>query len=122
MIVLEKGNVILDKAKIIDKKNSQIESIIAQKFFSELDGESSLIIIKNEFDKTYRLTERLKVFAEGLQEGQELKSKIALEYFAKEYNIDLDLNYLKFLMNILEVYFEVNVKKAPETADFLGLL
>ncbi|MFX1276903.1 MAG: hypothetical protein ACFFBP_21045 [Promethearchaeota archaeon] len=121
-IVLDKDQILYDKNKTIDPKQSKIESIIVQKFYSEMDAKSSLIIIKNELYKSFRLTKGIEELARDNEEKGRLNSKVILNFLKDRFKIDLDLVYLKFLMNILEMYFGVKIKMVSESADFLELL
>lgn len=121
-IVLEKDRIFYDKDNIIDPKRSKIENVIVQKFYSEMDAKTSLIIIKNELYKSFRLTDGMVEFVRNYEEKGRLNSKVILKFLKDKFNIDLDLIYLKFLMNILEMYFGVKIRMVSESADFLELL
>lgn len=116
-IIIEQNKVIHDKQKILNAKNIKIETIIIQKFLEEYKIRTSLIILKNEIQKAYKLAEEIAHRMEELYANDEIQIDIK-DFFnnlAEGYNIKISLPYIRFLIDIVENYFE---KKIPEVWKF----
>ncbi len=121
-IVIDNNKVINDKEKVMNKKNMKIENALVQKFFSELDTKSSLIIIKNEIKKAYELSLNLIELNNSLEENELLSSKRAIDYLNGIYGIDVPLPYLELLMDVIENYFDIQLNRETDVGDFLGFI
>jgi len=120
-IVFEGNEVLNDKNKILTDKEISVERTIIEKFLSEADERSSLIILKNEVQKAYRLSEKIMEFVDNF-EGKEIQSKKILDYLSTEENIVIKIPYLRFLIDIVENYFNVKVPISSDISNFLGFL
>ena len=60
-IVVRGREIIYDKDKIIDSKKLRVERTFVQKFLDEYDLTSSIIILKNELQRAYRLSETIVI-------------------------------------------------------------
>ncbi|MFO7797163.1 MAG: hypothetical protein ACQERB_07125 [Promethearchaeati archaeon] len=120
-IVFEGNEVLNDKNKILTDKEISVERTIIEKFLSEADERSSLIILKNEIQKAYKLSEKIMEFVDNF-EGKEIQSKKILDYLSTEENIVIKIPYLRFLIDIVENYFNVKVPISSDISNFLGFL
>jgi len=102
-VVLDDKEVIKDKAKILKGKDVKIELKIVQKFITESNPKLSLIILRKEIQKAFKLS-------------KELSEEVVLEDLEKIYKIKISITYSKFLVDIVENYFKV---KVPEMWKFL---
>ena len=121
-LVLDGVKIIQDKEKIIKNSPSKIEQIIVQKFYTEFDQLSSLIIIKNEIGKISRIIQDILAFNNKLKEDETLYSKYLLEYLNKLYYANIKLPYLNFLLDVAETYFNAKLKRPNNMVDFFGLV
>ena len=121
-LVFEGSKIIQDKEKFNLNKKLKLENVIVQKFYSEFDPQSCLIIFKNEIQKSYRLAEQLIELNENLKEGEEFTTKLVFEYLLEHYHVKVPFNYILFLIDIIDNYFNVNLKKPSDSADLLYFL
>jgi len=111
-IVLEKKEIISDKDKILKEKETKVERKIVQKFFEEIEPKHSLIKLKIEIQKAFKLaTELSKRISElsTLERDINFDAKKIIEDLTNIYNVKISLSYLKFLVDIIENYFEVKI-------------
>ena len=102
------SEIINDKDQLYNSKKKIIENIIIQKFYSEYDEESSVILLSNENLKAYELSNSIKDFIEYSIEGLDIK-KIT-DHLKQEYNnIIIYPEYLNFLFDIIEHNFKVKI-------------
>ncbi len=120
-IILEGNKIIQDKKHIINSKDLKVERTIVEDFFSQDDINSSLLILKNEIRKSYNLAESIAEFVKKIN-GKEVQSKEILDHIAKKYNVEINIPYLDFLIEIVENYFNVKVPRSSNISNFLGLL
>ncbi len=106
----EDKNVIRDIDKIIDPKKLKVERRIVQKFFSETDKKSSLIVFKNEIQKAYDLSKTVADYITNHKEKEKIYSKNILKYLEKLHKIKLSLQYMNFLIEIVKNYFNVSFR------------
>ncbi|MFX1394577.1 MAG: hypothetical protein ACFFAH_13510 [Promethearchaeota archaeon] len=119
-IIIDNERVINDKSGILKPKTVKIEQIIIQKFLAEYDPKLSLILIKNEIRKAYKLTRELIEYNNSLKETEELTSKRILNYFQTVRGIKMQFEYLNFLKEIAKNYFEVELTISSEVSNFFG--
>jgi len=119
-IIIENDKVINDKSGILKPKTVKIEQIIIQKFLAERDPRVSLILIKNEIRKAYKLSKEVIEYNKSLKETEELTSKRILNYFQTIRGIKMQLEYLNFLKEIAKNYFEVELTISSEVSNFFG--
>ncbi|MBD3194151.1 MAG: hypothetical protein GF317_03790 [Candidatus Lokiarchaeota archaeon] len=120
-LIFEGNEIIQDKEKLIKSKDLKVERTIVERFLSEYDLRSSLIILRNEIKKSYTLAQSIVDYVNNF-EGKEVQSKKILDYLAEKHNIEIKIPYLKFLTNIVENYFDVEVPISSEIGNFLGFL
>lgn len=121
-IVFEGTKIIQDKTKFIKNRKLKIESTIAQKFYSEIDPYTSLIIIKNEVQKVYKLAEQIIEFNDSLEENQDFTTKKIFDHFFSIYQVKMPNDYLQFIIEIAETYFNAELKRPSTIADYFGFM
>jgi len=120
-LILDGISVLNDKDDIINEKDLKIERVIVQKFFAESDPEISIIIVKDEIFKIFRLVEILINFNNNYDENNRFTTKQAIEFFEKNYNFKMQIPYLLFLENIAEKRFNMSLFRSDKFTDFFGL-
>jgi hypothetical protein len=98
-----------------------VERTIVEKFLAESDERSSLIVLKNEIQKSYSLAEKVIEFINNYK-GKEIQSKKIIDYLAKEENVNIKIPYLRYLLDIVEHYFKMDVPISSDISNFLGFL
>ena len=121
-IVFQGNKIISIKDKTFNPKNIKIESSIIQNFFAEGDADLSLFTFRTEILKLYKLSQDLIDFSNNLKEKEEFNSKKATDYIYQTHHTRISYNYLSLLIDVIENYFKVNLKKSTDTADLLGYL
>lgn len=119
-IVIDDNEVLNDKNNIMKPKNINIERTIVQMFLGEQDTKSSLILIRNEIQKVFTLSQEIITLNKSLKEKEELTSKKIMDYFKEVKNIKMQPQYLDFLFEIINNYFNVNLAMSSKTSNFLG--
>jgi predicted transcriptional regulator len=102
-VVLDDRGVIKDKTKILKLKDVKVEPKIVQKFISETNPKSSLMKLRNEIQKAFKV-------------AKEASEEVVLEDLETMYETKISISYIKFLVDIVENYFQV---KVPEHWKFL---
>jgi len=120
-IILEGNDIVNDKEDILSEKKLNVERTVVEKFLAETDERSSLIILKNEIQKAYALADKIIEFINNFK-GKEIQSKKIIDYLSKEENINIKIPYLRFLLDIVEYYFKVDVPISSDISNFLGFL
>ncbi|MFX0042578.1 MAG: hypothetical protein ACFE8L_06680 [Candidatus Hodarchaeota archaeon] len=120
-LILKDRNIIQDKDKIIDPKKLEIEKTVSEKFLSEYDLMTGLILIRNEIHKAYKYS---KTIAELIKNNKEkvVTSKILVNEIARVHEENIKIPYLKFLIEIVKYYFNVEVPSIDGVTDLLGFL
>lgn len=121
-IIIGKNEILKDKKKVIDPLKVKVEKEIVIKFMDETELMSSLIILKNELNKAYSLSQYLIEFIENRDLKKDFTSKILIESVKEAKNVKITADYLDFLLEIVENYFEVEVPSRSDVSDFLGLI
>lgn len=121
-LILENSKVIKDKEKILNQKKLKFEKVIIQKFFEEKSSKSSILIIINEIKKIFILSKKIIDFNDNLEGNQKLDSKTLLDHFKAELDLKIQFPYLKYLMEIVRSYFQVEIDFTSDTIDFFKLL
>ncbi|TXT59136.1 MAG: hypothetical protein BAJALOKI3v1_1120001 [Promethearchaeota archaeon] len=120
-IILEGNEIVNDKDNILSDKKLNVERTIVEKFLAESDERSSLIVLKNEIQKSYSLAEKVIEFINNYK-GKEIQSKKIIDYLAKEENVNIKIPYLRYLLDIVEHYFKMDVPISSDISNFLGFL
>ena len=94
-----------------------IEKFIVNKFIVEPDLNTSLIILKNEFNKLYELSNAIGDFIHE-HSGEKMKSIGLINYLNQKYNVKIPQNYLNYLLEIVRYYFKIEIPKHLKVSFF----
>ncbi|MBN1214585.1 MAG: hypothetical protein JXA99_04000 [Candidatus Lokiarchaeota archaeon] len=119
-IILEGNKIIQDKDKIINPKDLKVERTIIQKFLSENDKLSSILILRKEIETSYRLAKSVVDFV-NTYKGKEIQSKEIIDHLFREFKIEVTIGYLDYIIKIVENAFNLKVPKSSDVSNFLGL-
>lgn len=119
-LIIDHNRILQDKENILKPKEINIEKVIIQKFLAEQEDNSSLIMIKNEIIKAFELSKEIIEFNNNLKKNEEFTSKRILDHFQNKKQVKIDRQYLDFLTNIVNNYFNVKLSKSSHVSDFLG--
>jgi hypothetical protein len=101
--------------KSINPKKLAVEKQIVQNFFSELDMNSGLILLRNDIQKAYVISKSIV----DIIKNQKKEEKINMLKISKEleniFQIKLSNKYLDFLIEIVKNYFEIDVPSISQS-------
>lgn len=109
-IICTGNKIVKDKRNILSPAKTKIEKRIVQKFFVEREDTTSLIILKNEIQKIYDISNTTAEFIKNHKEGK-LQPKHVISYLNEAYNVKIPQHYLNYLLGIVKNYFGVQVPK-----------
>ncbi|MFW9939172.1 MAG: hypothetical protein ACFFD5_16115 [Candidatus Thorarchaeota archaeon] len=121
-IVVKGSEIVYDKNGIIDPKKIRVERTFVQKFLEEYDLTSSIIILKNELQRAYQLSETIVDIVKNLDKKKKVYSRKIIDKLAEIHNVKVQVPYLEFLFEIVENYFDVKIPKSSNISNFLGTL
>jgi hypothetical protein len=121
-ILLRGKDILKDDYNILDPKKLGVERNIVQKFLNEYDPDSSIIFLKNELKKAFKLSKSVVEYVKGLKPKEKIYAKKLINFLQKKHNVKIQIPYLEFLYEIARNYFEVDVPKSSNIANFLGTL
>lgn len=114
-VIIDSDNIIQDKSRILKPKLLKLENKIVQKFMEEPDPKSSLIIIKNEIQKAFELSNSAYEYIKTLEKGETLDAEILNKSLQKKYlNIEIQSSYLNFIVEIIEKQNDIIVADAAD--------
>ena len=105
-------HLINDKKKLLNLKKIKIEKVMIQKFLSEDNPKFSMIILKNEIQKAFELSKALSeriIEFKNDHESNEVDIHKLLDNLIEGQKIKIELPYLKFLIEIAEHYFHIEI-------------
>ncbi|MFX1277421.1 MAG: hypothetical protein ACFE9Z_04735 [Promethearchaeota archaeon] len=120
-VIFKNREVVKDDENIINPKELEVEKQIIQKFFDEYDLMAGLIILRNEIKKVYELSKDVGVFIKNNEESS-ITSRNIIKYLSENHQGKIQLPYFKFLLNIVQNYFKIDVPKMDGVSNLLGLL
>jgi hypothetical protein len=121
LLILEGIKIVRDPDKVISTRKLDLEKSIAEKFLSEYDLMTSLIIIRNEIHKIYEYS---KLIAEFIQNrgDKAITSKMLIDHISETHKDQLKMPQLKFLIDIVKNYFKIEIPSIDGVSDLLGFL
>ena len=138
IMVFEGDSILRNVKKVIDPKKLKIERHIVMKFLTETDLAYSYLLFKNEIQKAHFLAKSVADFINNYKQIEKPKSKeisedsmiasilenvvskekvismIVSDYLKDEHNVKVHKDYLNFLIDIVEHYFNVDIHKKVE--------
>ncbi|MFX1492849.1 MAG: hypothetical protein ACFFBZ_01060 [Promethearchaeota archaeon] len=106
----------------IQSTKLNVEKTIIQKFLSEYDPLTSLIILKNEIKKAFELSETIKKIISNIKKRQKINSKKMISELEKKHDVKISIAYLDYLYEIVENFFEIKVPRSSDISNFLSTL
>ncbi|MBD3255028.1 MAG: hypothetical protein GF383_08035 [Candidatus Lokiarchaeota archaeon] len=116
------GNEIINNAdKSIDAKKLKVEKMLVSKFMNEPESNYGAVVLKNEVKKIFMFCELIMKVIDT-NKDKTLNSKFLIDNLEEAYNIKVDINFLNFIIDSIEHYFNYEVPKIDNLSDFLGFL
>lgn len=114
-MVFEGSKIINNVNQSINPKKLKVEKKITHNFLSEIDFNSSLIILKNELQRAYLLSNSIVEYVHKINYINKLNVAKLGKNLEKTHKIKINNDYLEFLLNIVRNYFDVNILSAAES-------
>ncbi|MFX0181392.1 MAG: hypothetical protein ACFE78_14515 [Candidatus Hodarchaeota archaeon] len=114
--------VINDFDSKIQSTKLNVEKTIIQKFLSEYDPLTSLIIIKNEIQKAFELSETIIGVISNIKKNEKIYSKKMISDLERKHEVKISIAYLDYLYEIVENFFEVKIPRSSDISNFLSTL
>ncbi|MBD3212309.1 MAG: hypothetical protein GF311_06850 [Candidatus Lokiarchaeota archaeon] len=95
-------------------KNMKIESAMIKKFLSEEYSKSGLIILRSEIIKAFELSNSIIKILQNHTEVQELTKKDLSESLSEKYGIEIQSEYLDFLLEIVKNYHQQDLSRLSD--------
>lgn len=118
-LILDDLKVLNDKNRILKNKKLEVERNIVHSFFSETADDLSIIKIKNEISKAFKLSNDVATYISNLDEGEALDAKDLTRFLENLYNTKISSKYLNFLIEIVRTYYKINFIDAADCLKFL---
>ncbi len=114
--------VINDFNSKIQSTKLNVENTIIQKFLSEYDPLTCVIILKNEIQKAFELSKTIIDVITNLKKNEKIYSKKVISKLKKKHDIKISIPYLDYLYEIVEYYFKVKIPRDSNISNFLSTL
>ncbi len=109
-LIFQRLEVINDKDKIVQPKNTKIESAIVEEFFKTDDNTSSVIILKNEIFKVHMLARSVIEYANEQKISRINAAKLS-EFIKTKHGVDINSDYMLFVVDVVNHYFSDEIDK-----------
>lgn len=113
-LILEDKKIISDKSKILAPDKIKIETSIVEKFLSEGQHETSLIILKNEIQKIYDIASYLMEIITNFKGKENVGKKELIAELQKTKGIKITFAYLNFILEIIKSYFDFDLSSISD--------
>lgn len=114
-MVFENNKIVNNVKKSINPKKLKMEKYIVHKFLSEIDFNSSLIMLKNELQKIYTLSNSIVNLIQNKKENEKINILKISKKLAEIYKIKIKNEYLEFLTEIVKNYFEIKIPSLSQS-------
>ncbi len=114
-MVFEGSKIINNVNQSINPKKLKVEKKIVHIFLSEVDLNSSLIMLKNELLKAYLLSNLILEYVQKITNINKLNISKLCKNLEKSQKVKINNDYLEFLLDIVRNYFGFNIPNATES-------
>ena len=114
-MVFEGNEIVNNIKKLINLKKMAIEKQIVLRFLSEMDLNSSLLILRNDINKIYLLSKSIVDAINSLDKKEKINILKINKSLEETNNIKINNLYLEFLVDIVRHYFEIKVPSIFES-------
>jgi len=113
-LILEDKKIVSDKSKILTPDKMKIETSIVEKFLSEGQHETSLIILKNEIQKIHDISQYLMEIITDFKGKENVGKKELIAELQKTKKIKITFAYLNFILEILKNYYNFDLSSISD--------
>lgn len=118
-IVFSNNRIKRDKLDILKEKQVKVEKFILQKFQAENDPESSLIILRNEIYKIFKII--TSIIDYSVNNNKPINIKLIVDQILEKFTVTISKSYLKFLILVMKEYFKIEFADT-NINDFIELI
>ena len=113
-IIIGLNTVLTQKKKEIFSKRTKIEGAIVQKFLTESDSKSAIIIFRNEIYKSFIMSETIIEILQNYPNDGKISKKKLVDLLSEKHETKIQFEYLEFLLNIVKNYFGFNLSRLSD--------
>ena len=114
-MVFEGNEIVRNVKKSINPKKLAVEKQIVHNFFSEVDEDSGLILLRNDMQKAYMLSKAIVKFIQNQKKNEKINMLKISKELENMYQIKFSNKYLDFLIDIVKNYFEIDVPNLSQS-------
>ncbi|MFX1339186.1 MAG: hypothetical protein ACFFDK_11305 [Promethearchaeota archaeon] len=114
-MVFEGSQIINNVKKLINPKKLAIEKQMVLRFLSEMDLNSSLLVLRNDINKIYFLSKSIVDAINSLDKNVKINILKIYKSLEETHKIKINNLYLEFLVDIVRNYFEIKVPSIFES-------
>lgn len=114
-MVFDRNEIVRNVKKSINPKKLAVEKQIVHNFFSEVDMNSGLILLRNDIQKAYILSKAIVDIVKNRKKDEKVNMLKISKELEEMYNIKLSSQYLDFLIEIVKYYFEIDVPSISQS-------
>ena len=114
-MVFERNEIINNVNNSLNPKKLKVEKKIVHIFLSEADLNSSLILLKNELQKAYLLSNSIIEIIQKINNIKKLNVSKLGKNLEKSQKVKINNDYLEFLLEIVRNYFGFKVPSMAES-------
>jgi len=119
-IVFSDKKIIRDKLEILKEKQMKIERTMIQNYLKGLDSESSLIILRNEIYKVFKILENIIDYS--IDKNLIINPKVIVDRIIEKFSVNISKAYLNFLILILKEYFKKEISDSLNVNEFVDFI
>ena len=119
-IVFSDKKIVRDKLDILNEKQMKIERIMIQNYLVGMDSETSLIILRNEIYKCFKIL--MHVIDYSKNRNLSINPKIIVDQIIEKFSRNISKAYLNFLILVLKEYFKIEISDSLNVNDLVELI
>ncbi|TXT61942.1 MAG: hypothetical protein BAJALOKI1v1_1070007 [Promethearchaeota archaeon] len=114
-MIFDETTIINNLHKTIDINKIKIEKQIVNRFLSEQRLSYSYILLRNDLNMAYDVSQKIMSILENLNRKEQIGKKELIDLLKKQFDLKISFDYLEFVLEILEKYFEYNISSKVST-------
>jgi hypothetical protein len=119
-IIFSNEKIIKDKNEILKEKRVKIEEIMIQKFLSERNPETGLIILKNDIYKVFLIAN--SIINHSTKLNKPINRKLIVDHLYEKFSTGISNSYLDFIFSVLKEYYNVDVFDTSNISEFMNFV
>jgi hypothetical protein len=108
-VVIGWNDILRDKEKFLERENREIEEKIVRNFYRNASKHDAIINFEYEIRQIFKLSKKIIQIIEKEGERTQLDVLTLKEQIKNQYTLDLDIQYLRYILKVVRYYFKVYV-------------